>query len=224
LAGFKSPQKHGVDKPEYNLASEILMILIPLISLGFLIICLIGVLISFQYFSHYQSLAQLERTHVANQRQRAQSALGYLVIFCFAAVISLVGILYPAAIGFTPEPVQPVATDPNSPGTFLTLLPGETPGTSVTEARPPSATSEPTTEPTPTRILPTATIGNTGGAGANVRSIPGLSGVIIEVLAEGTRVILLEETREVDGFNWQLIEMPDTQEGWVVTQFLLPEN
>lgn len=200
------------------------MILIPLISLGFLIICLIGMLISFQYFTHYQSLAQLERTHIANQRQRAQSALGYLVIFSFAAIISLVGILYPAAMGFTPAPNQPVVTDPNSPEILLTLPSGETPGVSVTESSPAPTTSKPTIEPTPTRILPTATIGNTGGAGANIRSIPGLSGVIIEVLAEGTRVILLEETREVDGFNWQQIEMPDTREGWVVTQFLLPEN
>jgi hypothetical protein len=200
------------------------MILIPLISLVFLIICLTGMLISFQYFTHYQSLARLERTYVANQRQRAQSALGYLIIFCFATIISLVGILYPAAIGFRPETMQPTATDPSSSGTSLTVSPGEVPGTSPTDVNPPSPTLEPTSEPTPTQILPTAAIGNTGGAGANIRSIPGLSGVIIEVLSDGTRVILLAETREVDGFNWQQIEMPDTREGWVVTKFLLPDN
>jgi len=200
------------------------MIFIPLISLVILIICLVGILISFQYFTHFQSLSRLERTPITNQRQKAQSALGYLVVFSFAAIIALVGIIYPAAIGFSPEPAQPIATDPNQPGIFVTLSPDETPGIFPTEINPPAATIEPTLEPTPTRILPTAAIGNTGGAGANVRSIPGLSGVIVAVLADGTKVILLDETREVDGFNWQQIEMPDTREGWVVTQFLIPEN
>ena len=200
------------------------MIFIPLISLAILIFCLIGVLISFQYFSHYQSLLRLERTHIADQRQRAQSALGYLVVFSFAAILSLVGIIYPAVIGFVPQPSQPGITDPNSPDTTLTLLPGETPENIPTQENPPPATLEPTPAATATRTLPTATIGNTGGAGANVRSIPGLGGTIIEILPDDTRVFLLGDIREVDGFEWQWIEMPDTREGWVVTRFLIPEN
>ena len=74
------------------------------------------------------------------------------------------------------------------------------------------------------QLLPRATIANTGGAGANIRSAPGLGGAVIAVLPDGTRVILLEERQEIDGFAWQAIEMQDTQQGWVVTQYLIPDN
>ena len=199
------------------------MILIPLLSLGIFILCLVGALISFQYFTHFQSMVQMDRVHIVDQRQRAQTALGYLVAFSFAALLALTGILYPAFSGFIPQPLLPVATEPNVPDAQTTLLPGETPGFSPTQ-NPPAATTEPPPEVAPTRILPTALIGNTGGAGANIRSIPGLGGVIIEVLTDGTRVILLDELQEVDGFDWQKIEMPDTREGWIVTQYLIPEK
>ncbi len=196
------------------------MIFLPIISLGFLILFLMGALVSFQYFTHYQSLTMLERTHIVDQRQRAQSALGFLVAFSFAAVIALGGLILPAIFGYTPDPVPPSDSDSNLPGISLTLPTGETP------ENPPPATApaEPTIVPTSTQILPKATIGNTGGAGANVRSIPGLGGTIIELLADGTRVILLGETEQVDGFEWQSIEMSDTREGWVVVQFLIPDN
>ena len=65
------------------------MIMLPIISLGFLILCLMGALISFQYYSHFQSLIMLERARVVGQRQRAQSALGFLVAFSFGALIAL---------------------------------------------------------------------------------------------------------------------------------------
>jgi len=196
------------------------MIFLPIISLGFLILFLVGALVSFQYFTHYQSLTMLERTHIVDQRQRAQTALGYLVAFSFAAVAALAGLLLPAIIGYAPDPIQPPDTDATLPGVSLTLPAGENP------ENPPSATTpaEPTIAPTPTRVLATATIGNTGGAGANVRSVPGLGGTIIEVLPDGTRVFLLGESEQVDGFDWQPIEMSDTREGWVVVQFLIPDN
>ncbi len=196
------------------------MIFLPIISLGFLILFLVGALVSFQYFSHYQSLTMLERTHIADQRQRAQTALGFLVAFSFAAVVALGGLLLPAIIGYAPDPVQPPAADATLPGGSLTLPAGETPENPL----PATATAEPPIVPTATRVLATATIGNTGGAGANVRSIPGLGGTIIEVLPDGTRVFLIGEIEQVDGFDWQPIEMSDTREGWVVVQFLISEN
>jgi hypothetical protein len=200
------------------------MILLPLISMGFLILFLVGVLISFQYYTHYQSLIMLERDHIADQRQRAQTALGVLVAFSFAAVISLCGIVYPALTGFIPEPIQPQDTDTSLPGNNPTLSPDQTPVNPQPEQSPPVEPTEPPIPPTPTQLLPMATIGNTGGVGANIRSTPGLGGTVIEVLEDGERVILLDEIREVDGFSWQFIEMQDTREGWMVTQFLIPDN
>ena len=158
-----------------------------------------------------------------DQRQRAQSALGMLVAFSFGAVVALGGLLLPALIGYVPDPVQPLNGDADLPAISLTLPAGEDPEIPPAE-RSPTAPVETTLEPTITPILPKATIGNTGGAGANIRSNPGLGGTIIEILSDGTRVILLEGTEEVDGFNWQYIEMPDTREGWVVTQFLIPDS
>jgi hypothetical protein len=199
------------------------MILLPIISLGFLILFLMGALISFQFFTHYQSLNLLERTYIEDQRQRAQKALGFVVVFSFGAVIALGGLLIPAIAGLTPTPVPPSAT---------LSLPGALPTTAIGEetqslpsdngtATIPAVVPEKTT---PTAILPTGIIGNTGGAGANIRSAPGLTGTIIETLSEGTRVFLLDEIQQVDGFNWQFIEMPDTRDGWVAVQFLISDN
>jgi hypothetical protein len=195
------------------------MIFLPIISLGFLILFLMGALISFQYFTHFQSLTVLERNHIEDRRQRAQTALGYLVAFCFGAIIALGGLVLPAIIGYTPTTIQPDVTD--------TMFPDNTGGKPDNQPIPgasPTVPVEPSAQLTPTRILSTATIGNTGGVGANIRSSPGLGGTIIETLADGARVILLGETQQVDGFEWQFIEMPDTREGWVVVRFLIPEN
>ncbi len=200
------------------------MIFLPIISLGFLILFLIGALISFQYYSHFLNLTMSERTHILDQRQRAQTALGYLVAFIFAAVVALGGFIFPAIIGFTPDPFQPLDAAPSSPGISPTFPAGDNPEDLPPSQISPTAPVEPTLALTSTPILPKATIGNTGGAGANVRSIPGLGGTIIEVLADGTRVILSGEIEEVDGFEWQPIEMSDTREGWVVVQFLIPDN
>ena len=199
------------------------MIYLPIISLGFLILFLVGALISFQYFTHYQSLRLLERTHIVNQRERAQTALGFLVAFIFGAIIAMGGLILPAITGYKPTPIQVSTLEPSNDSSS-TIPTNETPEIPPSQGDPPTVPSEPTVQVTPTQILPTATIANTGGAGANIRSAPGLTGTIIATLSEGTRVILLDETQQVDGFNWQSIEMPDTRNGWVAVQFLNPDN
>ncbi len=85
-----------------------------------------------------------------------------------------------------------------------------TPETSPTPAQPPSATP-----------AVKATIANTGGAGANMRSIPGLEGVIITSVNEGTEVTVVGQTETMDGFTWQLILLPDGRQGWVVSNYLI---
>ena len=199
------------------------MIYLPIISLGFLILFLVGALISFQYFTHYQSLRLLERTHIVNQRERAQTALGFLVAFIFGAIIALGGLIFPAITGYKPTPFQISTLNPATDSS-ATITTNETPEFPPSQGDPTAAPSEPTIQVTPTQILATATIANTGGAGANVRSAPGLAGTIIATLSEGTSVIVLDETQQVDGFNWQSIEMPDTRNGWVAIQFLNPDN
>ncbi|MFN2305029.1 MAG: SH3 domain-containing protein, partial [Anaerolineales bacterium] len=128
-----------------------------------------------------------------------------------------------AITGYKPTPFQISTLNPPTDSS-ATMTTNETPEFPPSQGDPTIAPSEPTTQASPTQILPTATIANTGGAGANIRSAPGLAGTIITTLPEGTSVILLDETQQVDGFNWQSIEMPDTRNGWVAVQFLIPEN
>jgi uncharacterized protein YgiM (DUF1202 family) len=149
--------------------------------------------------------------------------LGYLVAFIFGAVIALGGLILPAITGYKPTPIQTSTLNPATDSS-ATITTNETPEFPPSQGNLPTAPSEPTTQVTSTQILPTATIANTGGAGANIRSAPGLAGTIIATLPEGTRVILLDETQQVDGFNWQSIEMQDTRNGWVAVQFLIPDN
>jgi len=200
------------------------MILLPLLSLGFLILCLMGALVSFQYFTHFQSLALLQRAYVADQHQRAQGALGVLVAFSFAAVIALGGIVVPAALGFSPEPVQPQPGESPLPTLVAPSPADETSASQPASESPPTALPQAAPTTAPAATLPMATIGNTGGVGANLRSVPGLAGAVIAVLGDGTRVILLEETRLVDGYNWQAIEIEDTRQGWIVAQYLIPDE
>jgi hypothetical protein len=199
------------------------MIIFPIISLAFLILFLIGALISFQYFTHFQSLNLLERTHIEDQHQRAQRALGFVVVFSFGAVIALGGILIPTFVGLVPTPIQPNSTDTTletNSANENNGTPEPIPSISVTPISP----GEATLQFTPTSTFLTGTIGNTGGAGANIRSSPGLAGTIIETLPDGSRVILLGESQQADGFDWQFIEIPDTRDGWVVVQFIIPDN
>jgi hypothetical protein len=200
------------------------MIFLPIISLGFLILFLMGALISFQYFTHYQSLTMLERTHIVDQRQRAQTALGFLVAFSFGAVIALGGLILPAIIGYSPPPMQPSTTDAVQEGTLTVISPDNSLALPTSADESPTTPAEPEEQATSAPVLPSATIGNTGGAGANIRSSPGLGGTIIETLSEGTTVFLLGELQEADDIGWQKIEIPDTRQGWVANLFLITDN
>lgn len=79
----------------------------------------------------------------------------------------------------------------------------------------------PTPQPTPAT---TAIIGNTGGAGANMRVLPGLEGTILFSVTDGTIVIVLDESEEKNGFLWQKIALTDGLEGWVVANYLIYER
>ena len=165
-----------------------------------------------------------ERTHIVDQRQRAQTALGFLVAFSFGAVIALGGLILPALIGYSPQTVQPAITDTVQEGTLTVISPDNSSELPTSAGVSPTATDEPEDQATSAPVLPTAAIGNTGGAGANIRSSPGLGSTIIETLSEGTTVFLLGELQEVDNIEWQKIEIPDTRQGWIASLFLIPDN
>lgn len=114
-------------------------------------------------------------------------------------------------------------------------LTGQTPSSTMTaeamETSSAPVTGEETPQITPTESAPTpvpsstpartATIGNTGGAGANMRTTPSTTSTIITSVNDGTLVTLLDGLETADGFTWQLIAIPDGRQGWVVNSFLL---
>lgn len=153
------------------------------------------------------------------------TSLRYVQIFSGLVTISLLLVLL-ALIGLAIRLPAMLSQNPeNTPELDLTSLPGE--GT-LPAGGTPDGSSSPTPEPSPTLNLPPsptpsvmATIANTGGAGANMRSIPGMAGVIITSVNEGTEVTVLGQTETMDGFTWQLILIPDGRQGWVVSNYLI---
>lgn len=143
------------------------------------------------------------------------SVLTVAVIALLLSLLGLAGWLQPPAVG----PQQPAPSLPAGESSG-TQLPGgfSTPGLETNGTPTSTSTPPPPASPTPTI---TATIGNTGGAGANMRSVPGLEGAIITSVNEGTQVTVLDATETMDGFTWQQIIIPDGRQGWVVSNYLI---
>jgi hypothetical protein len=96
----------------------------------------------------------------------------------------------------------------------------------------PTATLRPTDVPQPTPE-PTATpeglfaggeaiVSGTGSA-LRLRSDPGLQSTTLKTVADGTRLKILEGSREADGLRWWRLQDPsDGAEGWAAETYLTP--
>jgi len=78
-------------------------------------------------------------------------------------------------------------------------------------------TPTPTLTPTPTPIL--AIVRADLPEGVRFRAEPG--GETIGFLANGTLLILLDETVEIDGTAWEKVQTLDGEEGWIVQALVL---
>lgn len=86
-----------------------------------------------------------------------------------------------------------------------------------------TATSEPATAPEEIAVDVTVEVADTGGDGLNMRSGPGLNFDPVELLPEGTQLVVLDGPEEVDGYTWWRVrKASDETEGWVVAQFVRP--
>lgn len=74
----------------------------------------------------------------------------------------------------------------------------------------PSSTPSPLPSPTPAHVIVA-----TDGAGANLRTGPSTSALVVTTLAEGTLVEALGDPVTVEGRAWRQIRSGD-REGWVV--------
>jgi hypothetical protein len=178
-----------------------------------LLISLIGAILCWRVWVYYQGLYYGSGQGQEIYQRFSRFALGVIVLLGLILAISLASLIWLDRGPGVELPVRaPVSSpaEPPTPTEFVSPL-----------SAPPQLTETPA--PEPTLASSTARIGNTGGAGANIRGQPGLQGPVITAAADSTQVILLEGTETVDGFIWQEIELPGGQRGWVVRNFLLLE-
>jgi hypothetical protein len=138
------------------------------------------------------------------------SAVALLSIILLLGISSF-GAAITAQVGFpTPTPsLTPTLTATS------TLTPTPVPPTAtLTPPVTPSPTLTPTDTPTPTATPIFAYVETGSAEGARIRSEPG--GETVGFLANGTLVILLPETSEIEGELWVRILAPEGVEGWIV--------
>ena len=100
----------------------------------------------------------------------------------------------------------PTATATIEPATPTATVPAETPTPE------PTATATITPTPEPSAIV-------TAPAGVYLRDIPGGTAEL-ELLGEGTVLVLLPGRETVDDLEWQEVRSPSGNEGWVAAEFL----
>ncbi|MBN1660492.1 MAG: DUF389 domain-containing protein [Anaerolineae bacterium] len=130
---------------------------------------------------------------------------------------------------FTPTPsatatptATPTFTPTPSPTSTFTATP--TPTSTATDTPTPTPTSTATDTPTPT---PTPTpvvmhVGRTDGQGVWMFTEPGLRSAKIGALRDGTRVILLGDLVEADGYRWLQVQDTRGRIGWIPDRYLVP--
>ncbi len=197
-------------------------------AIWWLLVALIGAALSWRIQVYYLSQTAAgtndPEEHMRNARIAGSLATGFFIILIGAMATTvyqtrlnpnLAPMSAPNA-GTQTEMTAPVAGEDSQPATEGGAEPAPS-GSSIF--------SEPSqlASPTPVSDRTEAVIANTDGLGVNVRDAPSLSGGIVTQLNEGTRVILLDEIREGDGLSWQAIEIQDGRQGWVASQFLIPQ-
>lgn len=187
------------------------------IAISIIFASLLSIVLSFRYFLYYYRLAMDRSLRLEDNENRYLVSARILVGSCLVLIASLGYMIMNTSGGYevraapTPTTAAPTAPtlQPISPETNLsseTTLPEQIP-----------------TQPaTPVSIF--AKVGNTSGAGVNVRADPGLGATIIAQISDDSRVTLLEDSQQVDGFTWQLVVLPDGRRGWIAKNFLISEE
>jgi hypothetical protein len=67
-----------------------------------------------------------------------------------------------------------------------------------------------------------AVVANTDGLGLTLRGGPSTRNVVVDVVAEGTTVLVLDGPEEAEDFQWWQLRLDNGLEGWAVANFLEP--
>jgi hypothetical protein len=187
------------------------------IAISIIFASLLSIVLSFRYFLHYYRLAMDRSIRLEENKNRYWVSARILVGSCLVLIASLGYMIMNTNGGSefraasTPTTAAPTAPTMQQTASGTTLSSGTTTPEQI-----------PTQPATPVSIF--AKVGNTSGAGVNVRSDPGLGATIIAQISDDSRVTLLEDSQEVDGFTWQLVVLPDGRRGWIAINFLIPEE
>ncbi len=178
---------------------------------------LLSIVLSFRYFLYYYRLAMDRSLRLEENTNRYRVSARILVGSCLVLIASLGYMIMNTNGGneFRAAPT-PTTAAPTAP-TLQQTAPGTTLSSGTTTPE-----QIPTQPATPVSIF--AKVGNTSGAGVNVRSDPGLGATIIAQISDDSRATLLEDSQEVDGFTWQLVVLPDGRRCWIAINFLIPEE
>ena len=169
------------------------------------------------------------------RRIRQQAITQGLVLGLIGLV--LVGIWRFLPQGQTTKEQPPVSSSPAPLPTTTNSQEKETPSADLPTALPPTATPitptppppspqviTPTPEPTSTPTeVPTVTPNPAGAyvstiGGINLRSAP--AGEIVQLIEDGTDLILLEGYETKEGYKWREVLLPDGLTGWVADEFI----
>jgi len=123
---------------------------------------------------------------------------------------------------FTPSPTAtPTATSTATQTPTATPTATETATQTPTPTATATATATHTRTPTPTATPVRAEVGGTGGQGVWVYRQPGLGGGKIRALRDGTRLVVVGEPVEADGYTWIQVIDPKGRLGWVPERYLV---
>jgi hypothetical protein len=148
--------------------------------------------------------------------------------------LGVVNILRKQSITPTPEVIPGLAPTFTPAPVTITAVPDQP---AVTPTLPPVVTLEPTLTPTPTVTpIPTvpaalakgvyAKIVGTEGAGASMRAGPGTNNSRLDIAAEGSTVLILNDPKadeNKEAYTWWYVRnLGNNTEGWVVQDYLEP--
>ena len=145
-------------------------------------------------------------------------------------VVSLIGIGLAIALATFFLSRDPLLIAPASP----TIIRLTAPASPVPSATPPlpTPTQIPTFTPPPTPDVSVApeeiTIGyyvevaNTQGIGVILRGGPSTDNIRIDLIGEGTFLLVIGGPGDGSGFSWWQVQLDEETEGWVASDFLIP--
>jgi hypothetical protein len=216
------------------------MALLNIAILVLVVICVIGALLSL--FNGLQERGSLGSAAYGVGRQESRRSMQ--VAFLRAGVFGIVALILLGVYGLRALPDDMLSADPEPEATLsptatveeeatepvvapATEVPASEDDESGTEIELPTATATNAAPTATATVAATPTITPTPEPSAVVNSEVGLylrpepgSSVEVELLANGTELLLLPERETVDDVEWQHVRAPSGNEGWVAVDFI----